>query len=238
MLAADENITGGICTLSGTLDSMKIVYVVTTSKTAQALGPEASKTTAYVFDSHSAQPLATKELRPPTPDLKLTEAKGWALAATTSGVAWLNAFTDGKAPASPPRTIMLSNTDLSAMWDDPQPAQAWQDVLAFQRNTAPGKTSGAELRQPTGEPIYQDNDIRTVDSELSDGPDKLVKITHSDSNDPPVLSTMFYDLNSKSIIKIGDSGEISGGGLVATLSNGKLFIDARDSNNSQFGFGV
>lgn len=238
MIAADENITGGICTLSGTLDAMKVVYVVTTSKAAQALGPEAGKTTAYVFDSHSAQPLATKELQPPSPDLKLTEAKGWGLAATTTGVAWLNAFTDGKAPASPPRTIILSNTDLSAMWDDPQPGQVWQDVLAFQRNTSPGKTSGAELRQPTGEPIYQDNDIRTVDSELSDGPDKLVKITHWDSYDPPVLSTMFYDLNSKSIIKIGDSDKISGGGLTATLSDGKLFIDARNSDNSQFGFGV
>ena len=221
-----------------TLDAMKVVYVVTTSKPAQALGTEASKATAYVFDSHSAQQLVTKELQPLTPDLKLTEAKGWGLAATTSGVAWLNAFTDGNAPASPPRTIILSNTDLSPMWDDQQPGQVWQDVLAFQRNTSPGKTSGAELRQPIGEPIYHDNGIRTVDSEMSDGPDKLVKITHWDSYEPPVLSTMFYDLNSKSIIKIGDSEKISGDSLAATLSNGKLFIDGRNSDNSQFGFGV
>jgi len=49
---------------------------------------------------------------------------------------------------------------------------------------------------------------------------------------------MFFDLNSKSIIKIGDSDRISGGGLAATLSDGKLFADARGSDNSQFGFGV
>ena len=49
---------------------------------------------------------------------------------------------------------------------------------------------------------------------------------------------MFYDLNSKSIIKIGDSEKISGHSLAATLSNGKLFIDGRNSDNSQFGFGV
>jgi hypothetical protein len=238
MIGADENITGGICSLSGILDAVKVVYVVTTSKSAQASQSEVSKTTAYVFDSHSSQPLATKELQPPTPDLKLTDDKGWGLAATASGVAWLNAFTDGQAPASAPRTIVLSNTDLSTLWNDPKPGQVWQDVLAFQRNTSPGKTAGVELRQPTGEPIYQDNDIRTVDSELSDGPEKLVKITHWDSYNPPVMSTMFYDLTSKSIVKIGDSNKISGGGLVATLSDGKLFVDGRDSDNSQFGFGV
>jgi hypothetical protein len=238
MIAAGEDITGGICTLSGTLDAIKVVYVVTTSKTPQAPESEVTKATAYMFDSHSSQPLATKELQPPTPDLKLAEPKGWGLAATASGVAWLNAFTDGQATASPPRTVVLSGADLSASWNDPQAGQVWQDVLAFQRNTSPGQSSGAELRQPTGEPIYQDNDIRTVDSELSDGPDKLVKITHSDSYNPPVMSTMFYDLNSKSIIKIGDSEKISGSGLSATLSDGKLFIDGRNSDNSQFGFGV
>ena len=73
---------------------------------------------------------------------------------------------------------------------------------------------------------------------MSDGPDKLVKITHWDSYGPPVVSTMFYDLNAKSIIKIGDSDRISGGGLTATLSDGKLFVDGRNSDNSQFGFGV
>ncbi len=124
------------------------------------------------------------------------------------------------------------------LWNDPQPGQVWQDVLAFQRNTEPGKASGAELRRPSGEVIYQDNDIWTVDAELADGPDKLVKFTHWDSYRPPVVSTMFYDLNAKSLIKIGDSDRISGGGLSATLSDGKLFVDGRDSDSSQFGFGV
>jgi hypothetical protein len=124
------------------------------------------------------------------------------------------------------------------MWNDPQPGQVWQDVLSFQRNTTFGKTSGAELRLPTGEPVFQDNDIWTVDTELSDGPDKLVKLTRWDSYKPPVASTMFYDLNSKSVIKFGDSDKISGGALIATLSDGKLFVDGRGSNNSQFGFGV
>jgi hypothetical protein len=235
---AGEKLTGGMCALTGTADDMKVVYVVTTVKPAQASEPEVSKATAYAFDLKTNQPLATKELQPPTPDLKLTAANEWGLAATASGVAWVNAFTDGHSTASPPRTVILSRTDLSMMWNDPQPGRVWQDVLSFQRNTDASKTSGAELRRPSGEAIYQDNDIWTVDAELSDGPDKLVKITHWDSYSPPVVSTMFYDLNAKSIIKIGDSDRISGGGLAATLSDGKLFVDGRDSDNSQFGFGV
>ena len=233
-----ETIAGGICALTNTVDDMKVVYVITTSKPGRAPAPEVTKTAAYLFDLKSSQPLVTKELQPPTADLKLTAANQWRLAATKSGVAWINAFTDGHATAAAPRTVVLSNTDLSVMWNDPQPGQVWQDVLSFQRNTTPGNTSGAELRLPTGEAVYQDNDIGTVDTELSDGPDKLVKITRLDSHNPPVESTMFYDLNSKAIIKIGGSDRISGGGLTATLSDGKLFVDGRGSNNSQFGFGV
>jgi hypothetical protein len=234
---AGENLTGGICALSGTVDDLKVVYLITTVKPVQAAAPQVAKTTAYAFDVASGRQLATKELQPPTPDLKLTAANEWGLAATASGVAWVNAFTDGRTP-SPPRTVLLSTTDLSMTWNDPQPGRVWQDVLSFQRNTEPGKTSGAELRRPTGEPVYQDNDVRTVDAELSDGPDRLVKVTHWDSYNPPTVSTMFVDLNSKSPIKIGDSDRISGGGLAATLSDGKLFVDGRDSDNSQFGFGV
>jgi hypothetical protein len=235
---AGENLTGGICALTGTADDMKVVYVVTTVKPAQSPEPEVAKTTAYAFDLKSNQPLVTKELQPPTPDLKMTAPSGWGLSATASGVAWVNAFTDGHSAASPPRTVILAGTDLSMMWNDPQPGRVWQDVLSFQRNTDVAKASGAELRRPSGEAIYQDNDIWTVDGELSDGPDKLVKITHWDSYNPPVVSTMFYDLNAKSLIKVGDSDKISGGGLSATLSDGELFVDARNSDNSQFGFGV
>ena len=238
MFPADENVTGAMCALSNTVDDMKVVYLITTAKPAQAPAPEVTKTTAYLFDLKSDQPLAAKELQPPTPDLKLAAANQWRLAATRSGVAWINAFTDGHTTAAAPRTVILSNTDLSMMWNDPQPGQVWQDVVAFQRNTTVGKTSGAELRLPTGEPVFQDNDIWTVDAELSDGPDKLVKLTRWDSYDPPVASTMFYDLNSKSLIKFGDSDRISGGDLMAILSDGKLFVDGRSSNNSQFGFGV
>ncbi len=227
-LPAGEAVTGGICALAGTADDMRVVYVLTT----------ATKTTAYAFDLKTSQPLVTKDLQPPTPDLKLTAPNDWGLAATSSGVAWVNAFTDGHGAASPPRTVVLSGSDLSMLWNDPQPGRVWQDALAFQRNTDPAKTSGAELRRPTGEPIYQDNDISTVDGELSDGPDKLVKITHWDSYNPPMFSTMFYDLNAKSLIKVGDSERISGGGLAATLSDGQLFVDGRNSDNSQFGFGV
>jgi hypothetical protein len=235
---AGENLTGGICALTGTADDMRVVYVVTTAKPAQAPAPEVTKTTAYAFDLKTSQPLVTKELQPPTPDLKVTAPNEWGLAATASGVAWVNAFTDGHSAASPPRTVILSSSDLSMMWNDPQPGLVWQDVLSFQRNTDVSKTSGAELRRPSGEAIYQDNDISTVDGELSDGPDKLVKITRLDASSPPVVSTMFYDLNAKSLIKVGDSDRISGGGLSATLSDGKLFVDGRNSDNSQFGFGV
>lgn len=237
-LPAGENVTGGVCALAGTtIDDLKVVYVITTLKPAQALEPEVTKAMAYVFDFKSTAPLATKELQPPTPDLKLADAKEWGLAATTSGAAWLNAFTDGHV-ASPPRTVILSGTDLSMTWNDPQPGRVWQDVLSFQRNTEPGKTSGAELRRPTGESIYQNNDIWTVDGELSDGPDKLVKMSHWDSYDPKVASTVFLDLNSKALIKLGDSEHVSGSGLATTLSDGRLFVDALNSDNSQFGFGV
>ena len=238
MIPADENITGAMCALSNSVEDMKVVYLITTAKPAQAPAPEVTTTTAYLFDLKSSRPLATKELQPPTADLKLTAANQWRLSATRSGVALVNAFTDGHGAVAAPRTVMMSNTDLSMLWNDPQPGQVWQDVLSFQRNTAVGKTSGAELRAPTGEPIFQDNDIWSVDAELSEGPDKLVKLTHWDSYDPPIASTMFYDLNSKSLIKFGDSERISGGDLVASLSAGKLFIDGRGSNNSQFGFGV
>ncbi|OBH84175.1 hypothetical protein [Mycobacterium sp. E2989] len=235
---AGENLTGAICALTGTADDMKVVYLVTTVKPAQAQQPEVTKATAYAYDFKAGQPLATKELQPPTPDLKLTAAKDWGLSSTAAGVAWINAFTDGRAPTSPPRTVILSPTDLSMPWNDPQSGRAWQDVLAFQRNSDPAKTSGAELRRPSGEPILQDNDIRSVDAELSDGPDKLVKITHSDPANPAALSTMFYDLNAKAVIKVGDSDSIPGGGLSATLSGGKLFVDGHDSEGTPFGFGV
>ncbi|MBW0012968.1 hypothetical protein [Mycobacterium sp.] len=235
---AGENLTGGICALTGSGDDIKVVYVVTTVRPAQGPQPEVTRTAGYVFDFKTSQPLVTKELQPPTPDLKLTAPNEWGLAATTSGVAWVNAFTDGRSPTSAPRTVMLSSSDLSIMWSDPQPARVWQDVLAFQRNTDIAKTSGAELRRPNGESIYQDNDISSVDAELSDGSDKLVKITRSDPSNPTVVSTTFYDLNAKAVIKIGDSDKISGGSLSATLSDGKLFIDGRNSENSQFGFGV
>jgi hypothetical protein len=235
-IAAGENVTGAICALSGTAENMKVVYVVTTVKPAQAPAPEIHKTTAYAIDLKAGQPVVTKELQPPTPDLKLAEAKQWRLGATTSGAALLNAFTDGRATASPPRTVILSATDLSIAWNDPEAAQIWADVLSFQRNSQGGKASGAELRRPSGEAIYQDNDVITVDAELSDGPDKFVKITHRDS--PTAVSTMFFDLNSKAMIKVGDSDRISGSGLAATLSDGKLFVDGRDSADSQFGFGV
>jgi hypothetical protein len=232
-VAAGENVAGAVCALSGTVDDLKVVYVITTLTPA----PQATKTTAYAFDFKSGQQLATKELQPPTPDLKLADTKEWRLAATSSGVAWLNAFTDGHV-ASPPRTVILSATDLSMAWNDPQPGRVWQDVLSFPRNTEQGKTSGAELRRPTGEPIYQDNDISTVDGELSDGPDKLVKLTIRDPHDPKVVSTVFFDLNAKALIKIGGSERVSGGGLSATLSNGSLFVDALNSDDSQFGFGA
>lgn len=235
---AGESLTGAICALTGTSDDMRVVYVLTTAKPAQGTPPDSAKATAFVFDLKTNQPLVTKELQPPAPELKLTPPTEWQLSATTSGVAWVNAFTDGHAPESPPRTVILSGSDLSMMWNDPQPGRVWQDVLSFQRNTDAAKTSGAELRRPSGEPIYQDNDIWTVDGELSDGPDKLVKITHWDSYNPPVVSTMFYDLNAKSLVKVGDSEKVSGGGLAATLSDGKLFVDGRNSDNSQFGFGV
>lgn len=237
-IPAGQNLTGGICALTGAADDMKVVYLVTTVAPAQAPSPEVSTTTAYLLDSKSGQQVATKELVPPAPDLKPAAPKDWALASTASGVAWLNAFTDGHGAATPPRTVVLSGADLSMMWNDPQPGRVWQDVLAFARNTEPPKTSGAELRRPSGETIYQDNDVQSVDAELTDGPNKLVKLTHWDSYNPPVLSTMFYDLNAKSIIKIGYSDRISGGGLTAELSDGKLFVDGHGSDSSQFGFGV
>jgi hypothetical protein len=184
VIPADENLTGAICALSNSVEDMKVVYLVTTAKPAQAPAPEAIKATAYLFDLKSSQPLITKELQPPTPDLKLTAANQWRLAATKTGAAWVNAFTDGHATAAP-RTVVLSNTDLSMMWNDPQPGRVWQDVLAFQRNTTVGKTTGAELRLPTGDPVFQDNDVWTVDGELSDGPDKLAQLTRGDSSNPP-----------------------------------------------------
>jgi hypothetical protein len=230
---AGDNVTGAMCALSNTADDMKVVYVVTTT----AATPDV-KTTAYLFDLKSGQPLATKELQPPVPELKLSAATQWRLGPTVSGVAWVDAFTDGHSPTAPPRTAILSNTDLAMGWTDPQPGRTLQDLLVFPRNTTPGKTSGAELRLPAGEPVYQDNDIESVEAELSDGPDKLVKFMRRDTANPSVMTTSFYDLNAKAVVKFVDTDRISGGHLTATLSDGKLFIDGRGSDNSQFGFGV
>lgn len=236
VVAAGETVTGAMCALSNTERDTKVVYVVTTTKPAQ--GGDVTKTTGYMFDLKSSQPLATKELQPPTPDLKLAAAKEWRLAPTVPGVAWLNAYTDGRGAAAPPRTVVLSNADLSTLWDDPQPGRIWQDVLAFQRSTVAGSTLGAELRLPTGEPVFRNDEIASVDSELSDGPDKLVQITQWESHNPPTQSTMFFDLTTRAPIKVGDADRIAGGGLSATLSDGKLFVDGRGSATSQFGYGV
>ncbi|MCV6975006.1 hypothetical protein H7J11_10990 [Mycobacterium bourgelatii] len=236
---AGVQITGAACALTGTADNTKVAYLVTTLTQAQ---PDVTKTIAYVFDLNSTQPLVTKELQPPNPDVRLAAPKNWGFAGTASGVLWTNGFADAAPghsakPLKPPRTIVLSNTDLASVWDDPQAGHAWQDVISFQRNTE-GRTAGAELRLPSGDAIHQDNDIWTVDEELSDGPDRLVKITRRDGSNPPVISTVFYDLNSRSIIRFGDADRISGGGLTATLVDGQLFIDGHNSGTSDFGFGV
>lgn len=225
---AGETVTGAICALTGTAEQLRVVYVVTT----------AAKTTGYVFDLTSGQPLVTKDLQAPAPDQRLAAPKDWSLASTASGVAWLNAVTDGHAAAAPPRTVVLSGQDLSTLWSDPEPARVWPDVLAFTRSSDPAQTPGARLRRPGGEEIYQDNDVVSVDAELTDGSSKLVQLTRRDPANPAEVSTMFYDLDAKSVIKIGDSDRISGGGLTAALSDGKLFVDGHNRDNSQFGFGV
>lgn len=237
-IPAGQNVTGALCALTGSAADMKVVYLVTTAAPAPAGAPEISTTTAYSYDAASGRQVAAKELQPPAPGLKSTAPAKWGLASTASGVAWVDAFTDGRGAAAPPRTVVLSGADLSIMWDDPQPARVWQDVLAFQRSTDPAKASGAELRRPNGEAIYQDNDVQSVDAELSDGPTKLVKLTHRDSQRPPAVSTMFYDLDAKTLIRVGDSDRIPGAGLTAALSDGKLFVDGHNSDNSSFGFGV
>lgn len=237
-LTAGETVTGAMCALSNNAGDMKVAYVVTTVKPGRGPTPDLTKTTGYVFDLKSSTPLATRDLQPPAPELKLAPTKDWRLAATTTGVAWINAFTDASGAAAGPKTVILSNTDLATLWDDPQQGRVWQDVLSFRRSTVPGSAVGAELRLPTGEPVFQDNDIAAVDAELSDGPDRLVQVTRWDSQSPPVLSTMFINLTTRTPIKIGDTDRISGGGLAATLSDGKIFIDGRGSDSSQFGYGV
>ena len=62
-VAAGENVAGAVCALSGTVDDLKVVYVITTLTPA----PQATKTTAYAFDFKSGQQLATKELQPQRP---------------------------------------------------------------------------------------------------------------------------------------------------------------------------
>ncbi|QLL09996.1 hypothetical protein H0P51_04630 [Mycobacterium vicinigordonae] len=244
-ITAGETVTGAICALSNNVNDMKVVYLVTTLKPADGPRSPTAKATAFVVDLKSSQPLATRELQPPA-NLKLSAATEWRLAATTTGVAWLNPYADERGSAVAPKTAVLSNSDLSTLWDDAQPGRIWQDVLAFQRSTQPspppttqvGNALGAELRLPTGEPVFQDNDVVSVDSELSDGPDRFVQITRRDSENPSVISTMFFDLSARSILKIGDTDRVSGGGLVATLSDGSLFVDGRGSDTSQFGYGV
>ena len=138
-----------------------------------------------------------------------------------------------------PRTVILSSTDLSMIWNDPQPGQVWAGCAFLPTQHHVGKTSGAELRLPTGEPILQDNDVWTVDCRTIRRARQTGQAHPLGFSDPPIVSTMFYDLNAKSLIKFGDSERISGGGFDGRdFSGGKLFVDGRGSNNSQFGFGV
>ena len=148
-VAAGENLTGAICALTGTADDMKVVYIVTTVKPAQAQQPEVTEATAYAYDFKGGQPSATKELQPPTPDLKMTAAKDWGLASTASGVAWTNAFTDGHATTSPPRTEILSGGDLSVPWNDPQAGRAWQDVRCSNATPTPPRLRVRSCAGPT-----------------------------------------------------------------------------------------
>lgn len=50
---AGETVTGAICALTGTAEQLRVVYIVTT----------AAKTTGYVFDLTSGQPLVTRTCR-------------------------------------------------------------------------------------------------------------------------------------------------------------------------------
>ncbi len=127
-IPAGENVSGAMCALAGTADDMKVVYVITTLKPAQPPAPEVHKTTAYAFDFKTGQPVATKELQPPTPELKLTDAKQWRLGATTSGVAWLNAYTDGHTAASAPRTASNRGGDRYTTVQITAPAGHWPDT--------------------------------------------------------------------------------------------------------------
>ena len=118
MIPAGENVTGAMGALSNTVDDMKVVYLITTAKPTQPPAPEVTKTTAYLFDLKSNQPLATKELQPPTPDLKLTAANEWRLSPTRSGVALLNAFTDGHGAVAAP-----------GPWCCPIPTCRWRGTI-------------------------------------------------------------------------------------------------------------
>lgn len=209
-LAEMSDATAVACTLAGDESNLRVVYLINSTKEAHGLEPVSSKTTAYLYELDGIQPVSTREL-----PLLDTETK---VAPTATG-AVLTRYED---------TTVLSEGDLSTLWTAPGGATVWEKVVSFKRyraKTSSPTTYGIELRSPEGEILYQNDDMWYVDAVLSDGNDTLVDMVFWNSYSPARTSTMFFDITTRSMIKIAGSEQVPGRGYKVTLSDGQLLVE-------------
>ncbi len=221
--APDETVTGEACAVTGTAPGFKVIYLLNTTKPASGLNPRVDKKTAYLFDLHSPTPLATTDVSNLRSDYTVNP--------TSTGAVIANAFAGGIG------TEVLSNTDLSVLWTDPKsPAAISDSVLAFPRYP-PGtdnNITGYELRAPNGDSIYRGPDGNGAWA-LSQGPNHLVQLRIWESRSPPTYATSFFDVNSRALLTINGTQQIPGGGVDATLSDGRLFLNEVNSLGDETG---
>lgn len=218
-LPAGEQLNRSSCALTGTAPDSKIAYVYDTTKPASGLNPRVDKKTAYLFDLHSAAPLATADVG----DL------GWSKIVGTS----TGAVMTGNEPSSSGfRTEVLSNKDLSVLWTDPDAVQESDDsVLAFKR-IDPRAFVGVELRSPDGESLYKTALARDiVVKTVTDGTVHLAQLEIQ--KEVGVLVTSFFDVKNRTLLNINGSTEVAVPGFLtswgATVSDGHLFLDGGKS---------
>jgi hypothetical protein len=216
--AAPPTDTGGTvdgvaCALTGTPDSLKLVYIVATSKAAQGLQPKSQRTSAFVFDIGATTPTATADITAEIADSAAIDS----IAGTGTGLV-VNANN---------HTIVLSNRDLSVLWTDPEVADCiTSDALVFTRaNPREFEISdGMEVRSATGETIFNDSLVGYgCNGVLYDGPDHLIRFDRFDSNARRFIDTSFFDVNKRSYIQTDDvMHRLTDGSM--TISNGRILV--------------
>jgi Tfp pilus assembly protein PilV len=221
--APGEAITNEACVVTGSAPDLRIIYTVHTTKPASGLSPEVDKKTAYIYDLNSPSPLATKDISGFETYYDLMSTSTGAVVTGANGLG----------------TQVLSNSDLSVLWTDPENATGSDDtVVALPRHkdNNQAKFDGLELRAPNGESIYRDANGNGA-SIFSEGPTHLVLLTIWKSYSPGILVTSYFDVNSRTLLNINGSVQLPNG-VNSTVSSGRLFMEGITPIGGQGGMSV